>query len=60
MDDIRKELRSHVVGIERAGNRLLNPSSSETIFANDIVWLVGDTHRIKACLKNHQGNFLEV
>ncbi|MFC6102864.1 cation:proton antiporter domain-containing protein [Olivibacter domesticus] len=57
---IRKDLRSQVVGIERAGNRMLNPGSSETIFANDIVWLVGDTHRIKACLENHQENFIEV
>jgi len=57
---IRKDLHSHVVGIERNGERILNPSSSETIFANDIVWLVGDTHRIKACLNDHRENFLEV
>lgn len=57
---IQKDLRSHVVGIERTGNRLLNPSSSEMILPNDIVWLVGDTHRIKACLKDHRENFLEV
>ncbi|QNL48822.1 cation:proton antiporter [Olivibacter sp. SDN3] len=57
---IRKDLHSHVIGIERNGDRILNPSSSEAIFANDIVWLVGDTHRIKACLKDHRENFLEV
>ncbi|MEH6304300.1 cation:proton antiporter [Olivibacter sp. CPCC 100613] len=55
---IRKDLHSHVVGIERTGNRILNPNSSETIFANDIVWLVGDTRRIKDCLKNHPESFL--
>lgn len=57
---IRKDLRSQVVGIERTGNRMLNPGSSEMIFVNDVVWLVGDTRRIKACLENHQGNFLEL
>ncbi len=57
---IRKDLRSHVVGIERNGNRILNPSSSESLFANDILWLVGDSRRIKACLKNHHANFVEV
>ena len=57
---IRKDLHSHVVGIERGGNRTFNPRSSEIIFANDIVWLVGDTNKIKACLKLYQGNLLEV
>lgn len=57
---IRKDLHSHVVGIERKGGRLLNPPSSEMIFANDIVWLVGDTHRVKACLQKHKDSFLEV
>lgn len=57
---IQKDLHSHVVGIERSGSRILNPGSSEMILANDIIWLVGDTHKIKACLKNHQENFMEV
>ncbi len=57
---IRKDLHSHVVGIERNGNRFLNPNSSEIIFANDIVWLVGDTQRVKACLQKHRDDFLEV
>ncbi|WP_134088611.1 cation:proton antiporter [Olivibacter sp. XZL3] len=57
---IRNDLRSHVVGIERNGERILIPKSSEVILAGDIVWLVGDTKRIKECLKNHKENFLEV
>lgn len=57
---IRKDLQSHVVGIERNGKRFLNPNSSEIIVVNDIVWLVGDTQRVKACLQNHRGDFLEV
>ncbi|MDR7127962.1 CPA2 family monovalent cation:H+ antiporter-2 [Algoriphagus sp. 4150] len=57
---IRKDLRSHVVGIERNGNRILNPSSTEILSANDIIWLVGDTQKIKACLNNHHEKFVEV
>lgn len=57
---IQKDLHSHVVGIERNGSRILNPGSSEIIVADDIIWLVGDTHKIKECLKKHQENFMEV
>ncbi|CAM3649560.1 sodium:proton antiporter [Sphingobacterium sp. arapr2] len=57
---IQKDLHSHVVGIERNENRILNPSSSEMILADDIIWLVGNLHKIKACLKNHQENFMEI
>jgi CPA2 family monovalent cation:H+ antiporter-2 len=57
---IRKELRSQVVGIERTGRRILNPGSSELIHANDILWLVGDAHRIKSRIKNNSDNFVEV
>jgi CPA2 family monovalent cation:H+ antiporter-2 len=57
---ILKELRSQVVGIERTGRRILNPGSSELIHANDILWLVGDAHRIKSRIKNNSDNFVEV
>ena len=57
---IQNDLRSHVVGIERNGTRILNPGSSEVILPDDVLWLVGDTARIKDCLKNHKENFLEV
>lgn len=57
---IRKDLRSFVVGIERGDGRIFNPVSSEVIAPNDILWLVGDTHRIKQNLKNESGDFLEV
>lgn len=56
---IRKDLRCHVVGIDRASNRIFNPSSTEVINADDVLWLVGDTNRIKECLKNYRENFLE-
>ncbi|RAV28982.1 MULTISPECIES: cation:proton antiporter [Sinomicrobium] len=57
---IRKDLRSHVVGIERSGERIFNPVSSEILLADDILWLVGDTQRIKTLLKNDRESFLEV
>lgn len=57
---IRKDLRSLVVGIERGDQRILNPVSSEVISPNDILWLVGDTHRIKQKLKYESGDFLEI
>jgi CPA2 family monovalent cation:H+ antiporter-2 len=44
---IREQTKGLVVGIERNGERLLNPSS-DTIFEwGDIVWLVGEARRIQ-------------
>ena len=56
---IRKDMGSYVAGIQREGERMFNPSSSETIAANDVVWLVGDTHKINAYMQSHQGDFQE-
>jgi CPA2 family monovalent cation:H+ antiporter-2 len=57
---VRKDLHSQVVGIERTGRRILNPSSSELIHTDDILWLVGDVNRVKECIKIHGENFVEV
>ena len=57
---IRKDLHSHVVGIVRNGKRILNPSSSEILLADDIIWIVGNTHKIKACLDIYQEDFVMV
>lgn len=57
---IRKDLQSHVVGIERKGEQIFIPVSTEVILANDILWIVGNTQKIKQELKNEQGNFVEV
>lgn len=57
---IRKDLGGYIAGIEREASRMLNPSSSEPIRVNDVVWLVGDTHKINAYLKSHPGEFLDV
>jgi Kef-type K+ transport systems, membrane components len=58
--NIQKDLYSHVVGIERNGNRILNPKSSEILMANDVVWIVGDVRRVKGCLQNHSDSFKEI
>jgi CPA2 family monovalent cation:H+ antiporter-2 len=43
---IREKTNGLVVGIERAGERIINPSS-DTIFEwGDIIWLVGDRRKI--------------
>ena len=43
---IRENTRGLVVGIERNGERMLNPASDTEFEWGDVVWLVGDKHRI--------------
>lgn len=43
---IRERTKGLVVGIERGGDRILNPSSDIVFEWADIVWLVGDKQRI--------------
>lgn len=43
---IREMTNGLVVGIERDGERMLNPSSATTFEWNDVIWLVGDRHKI--------------
>ncbi|WP_291285555.1 cation:proton antiporter [Flavobacterium sp.] len=40
-----------VVGIERNGNRILNPESRLILEKNDIIWVVGDKKRMSELLK---------
>jgi CPA2 family monovalent cation:H+ antiporter-2 len=53
---IRENTRGLVVGIERNGERILNPSSDTVFEWGDIVWLVGDKHRIS--LLNQPNNLI--
>lgn len=50
------QLREHtgglVVGIERNGERILNPESHLVLEKNDILWLVGDKKLLSAVFKN--------
>ncbi|MFN3455691.1 MAG: cation:proton antiporter [Pseudobdellovibrio sp.] len=45
---IREKTSGLIVGIERAGERLINPDSALQIHLDDILWIVGDYDKIKA------------
>ena len=43
---IREQTSGLVVGIERGGERLLNPDATTVLQAGDLLWVVGDKRRI--------------
>ena len=45
---IREQTRGLVVGIERLGERILNPDSGLKIEAGDLLWIAGDRSKIRA------------
>lgn len=47
---LRENASGLVVGIERSGQRLLNPDSNLTFELNDLVWIVGDLKKIRSVL----------
>jgi CPA2 family monovalent cation:H+ antiporter-2 len=44
---IREKTDGLVVGVERAGQRILNPDASISIIDGDLLWIVGDMEKIK-------------
>tara|TARA_B110001454_G_scaffold219191_1_gene251093 strand:- start:9448 stop:11634 length:2187 start_codon:yes stop_codon:yes gene_type:complete len=44
---IRETTDGLVVGLERNGERLLNPDAAEPILDGDLLWIVGNTEKIK-------------
>lgn len=44
---LREAINGLIVGIERKGERLLNPDSTLVLKSGDLVWLVGDKERIR-------------
>lgn len=44
---LREETKGLVVGIEKQGNRTLNPDSSIVIEPGDLLWVVGDADRLQ-------------
>ncbi|RZK39492.1 MAG: sodium:proton antiporter [Pedobacter sp.] len=48
---IREQTQGLVVGIERNGQRILNPDSNLVFENEDIVWIVGNNKKIPALLK---------
>ncbi|HEX8014454.1 MAG TPA: cation:proton antiporter [Flavobacterium sp.] len=47
----RSKTNGMVVGIERNGNRILNPESHIILEKNDIIWVVGDKKRMSQLMK---------
>jgi CPA2 family monovalent cation:H+ antiporter-2 len=47
----RTKTNGMVVGIERNGNRILNPESNIILQKNDIIWVVGDKKRMGELMK---------
>lgn len=47
---IREKTNGLVVGIERNGERILNPESNIILEWNDIIWIVGNKQKIKQLL----------
>lgn len=45
---IRERTRGLIVGIERRGLRMLNPESSLQLEGGDLLWIVGNTRRVRA------------
>lgn len=45
--NIRRQTGGLVVGIERDGNRILNPDSTTAFQWEDVIWIVGDWKKIK-------------
>jgi monovalent cation:H+ antiporter-2, CPA2 family len=48
---IRERTKGLVVGVERNGERILNPNSDLAFEAGDLVWLVGSDRRIQTLLR---------
>ncbi|WP_449436356.1 cation:proton antiporter regulatory subunit [Pedobacter steynii] len=48
---IREMTQGLVVGIERNGNRILNPDSTLIFENGDIVWIVGNNKKVPDLLK---------
>ena len=51
---IRERAKGIVAGIERDGNRILNPPSSFIFEENDIMWIVGNVKRLLVLANEHR------
>ena len=48
---LREQAKALVVGLERNGERILNPDSAITLEENDIVWIVCNKHKLDKFLR---------
>ncbi|NBL64719.1 sodium:proton antiporter [Flavobacterium sp. NST-5] len=49
---LREKTNGLIVGIEREGQRLINPESHEVLEKNDILWIVGDLKKMNSITLN--------
>ena len=47
---LKENAKSLVVGLERGGERILNPDSNLEILGGDILWILGDTRKLSTGL----------
>jgi monovalent cation:H+ antiporter-2, CPA2 family len=52
--EIREKTFGLVVGIERHGNRILNPPSVLVFEAGDVIWIVGDKRKIRELYRSRR------
>ena len=48
--NIRQHVNGLIVGIERNGERILNPDSTLVFELNDTLWIVGDKQKVKSLM----------
>jgi CPA2 family monovalent cation:H+ antiporter-2 len=53
---IREKTHGMIVGLERNGERILNPDSSMVIENQDVLWIAGDRDLIKEFMANKTAN----
>ncbi|RZJ70407.1 cation:proton antiporter [Flavobacterium sp.] len=57
---LRERTKGLVVGIERKGNRILNPDSHLILEKDDILWIVGDKKLLATLLLEHSEDALRM
>ena len=53
---VREKVHGMIVGLERNGERILNPDSSMIIENNDVLWIAGDRELIREFVRNPATN----
>ena len=49
---LREKTTGLIVGIEREGQRMMNPESHFVLQKNDILWIVGDKKKMNSIILN--------
>jgi CPA2 family monovalent cation:H+ antiporter-2 len=52
--ELRDRTQGLVVGLERKGERIINPASDLVLEKDDVLWIVGDKKRLKELFQNNE------